>query len=174
MDVSDIFCFFSARGSPRCREGRGGTAFHGKSPEGGGPPQAGGGSSGREGACGEFGGEGAKYFFFGAEIPGKVMTCFPILAILNLKVTSILWRFVGLSIRCHLLPDREVAATRKRDTIGETQSPIFSGGSPLFYNRRVPPCAVKTCAVRPVFAPVVGELWAPDPSKCPRAHEAKC
>ena len=31
-------------------------------------------------------------------------------------------------------------------------------------NRRVPPCAVKTCAVRPVFARVVGELRAADPS----------
>ena len=31
-------------------------------------------------------------------------------------------------------------------------------------NRRVPPCAVKTCAVRPVFARVVGELRAVDPS----------
>ena len=30
--------------------------------------------------------------------------------------------------------------------------------------RRVPPCAVKTCAVRPVFARVVGELWVADPS----------
>ena len=28
----------------------------------------------------------------------------------------------------------------------------------------VPPCAVKTCAVRPVFARVVGELRAADPS----------
>ena len=37
--------------------------------------------------------------------------------------------------------------------------------------RRVPPCAVKTCAVRPVFAPVVGELRAANPSKCPSAHE---
>ena len=36
-------------------------------------------------------------------------------------------------------------------------------------SRRVPPCAVKSCAVRPVFARGVG-----DPSKCPRAHEAKC
>ena len=35
--------------------------------------------------------------------------------------------------------------------------------------RRVPPCAGTTCAVRPVFAWVVGELWAADPSKCPRA-----
>ena len=33
----------------------------------------------------------------------------------------------------------------------------------LFY-RRVPPCVVKTCAVRPVFARVVGELRAADPS----------
>ena len=41
-------------------------------------------------------------------------------------------------------------------------------------NRRVPFCAVKTCAVRPVFAPVVGELRAANPSKCPTAHEAKC
>ena len=31
--------------------------------------------------------------------------------------------------------------------------------------RRVPPCAVKSCAVRPVFAGVVGELRAADPSK---------
>ena len=30
------------------------------------------------------------------------------------------------------------------------------------------------CAVRPVFAWVVGELRAADRSKCPRAHEAKC
>ena len=30
--------------------------------------------------------------------------------------------------------------------------------------RRVPPCAAKTCAVRPVFARVVGELRAADPS----------
>ena len=37
-----------------------------------------------------------------------------------------------------------------------------------------PPCAVKPCAVRPVFARVVRELRTTDPSKCPRAHEAKC
>ena len=30
--------------------------------------------------------------------------------------------------------------------------------------RRVPPCAVKTCAVRPVFARVVGEMQVADPS----------
>ena len=30
--------------------------------------------------------------------------------------------------------------------------------------RRVPPCAVKTCAVCPVFARMVGELRAADPS----------
>ena len=35
---------------------------------------------------------------------------------------------------------------------------------------RVPPCAPKTCAARPIFARVVGELPAADP----RAHEAKC
>ena len=29
--------------------------------------------------------------------------------------------------------------------------------------RRVPSCAVKTCAARSVFALVVGELWAADP-----------
>ena len=34
------------------------------------------------------------------------------------------------------------------------------------------PLGVKTCAVRPVFAPVVGELRAANPSRCPRAHEA--
>ena len=32
------------------------------------------------------------------------------------------------------------------------------------HSRRVPPCAVKTCAVRPVFARAVGELRAADPS----------
>ena len=40
--------------------------------------------------------------------------------------------------------------------------------------RRVPLCAVKTCAVRLVFVWVVGELRAANPSKCPRPHEAKC
>ena len=40
--------------------------------------------------------------------------------------------------------------------------------------RHVPPYAVKTCSVRPFFARVVGELRAADPSKCPKAHEAKC
>ena len=40
--------------------------------------------------------------------------------------------------------------------------------------RRMPPCAVKTCAVRPVFARVVGELRAADPKQCPRARKAKC
>ena len=34
---------------------------------------------------------------------------------------------------------------------------------------RVPRCAVKTCSVHPVFARVVEELRAADPSKCPRA-----
>ena len=42
------------------------------------------------------------------------------------------------------------------------------------FGRHVPPCAVKTCAVHPVFAWVVGELRAADPSKCPSAHAAKC
>ena len=37
----------------------------------------------------------------------------------------------------------------------------------------MPPCVAKTCAERPVFAQLVGELWAADPSKRPRAHEAK-
>ena len=41
-------------------------------------------------------------------------------------------------------------------------------------DRGVPPCAVRTCAVRPVFARVVGELRAANPSKRPRAREAKC
>ena len=49
-----------------------------------------------------------------------------------------------------------------------------SGFGLNFWFRRVPPCAVQTCAVRPGFAPVVGELQAANPSKCPRAHEAKC
>ena len=30
----------------------------------------------------------------------------------------------------------------------------------------------KTWVVRPVSAQVVGELWAADPSRCPRGHEA--
>ena len=45
-------------------------------------------------------------------------------------------------------------------------------GHPLFgvpLCRRVPPSVAKTCAVRPVFVLVVGELWAADPSKCPEA-----
>ena len=38
----------------------------------------------------------------------------------------------------------------------------------MFIARRVPPCAVKTCAVRPVFARVVGELRAAHPSNLER------
>ena len=33
-------------------------------------------------------------------------------------------------------------------------------------------CVAKTCAERPVFARMVGELWEADPSKCPRTREA--
>ena len=33
----------------------------------------------------------------------------------------------------------------------------------------VPSCDAKICSVRPVFAWVVGVLWAADPSKCPGA-----
>ena len=40
------------------------------------------------------------------------------------------------------------------------------------FPRRVPLCAVKTCAVRAVFARVAGELRAADPRKCLRAYEA--
>ena len=43
------------------------------------------------------------------------------------------------------------------------QNPFCCGFRRLLL-RRVRPCAVKTCAVRPVFARVVGELRATDPS----------
>ena len=39
-------------------------------------------------------------------------------------------------------------------------------------NWRGPPCVSKSCAVRPVFARVAGELWAADPSKNQIGHEA--
>ena len=38
-------------------------------------------------------------------------------------------------------------------------------------HRCVPPRAAQTRTVRPVLARLVGELWAADPSKCPRGHE---
>ena len=42
---------------------------------------------------------------------------------------------------------------------------MFSGKSKWgLNNQRVPPCGVKTCAVRPVFARPAGELRAADPS----------
>ena len=40
--------------------------------------------------------------------------------------------------------------------------------------RRMPPCAVKICAVRPVFTWAVGELPAADPSKCGSFPENFC
>ena len=50
----------------------GGRLFMENSQRGGGAlPGRWGGSSGREGVCREFGGVGAKFFFFGAEIPAK-------------------------------------------------------------------------------------------------------
>ena len=51
-------------------------------------------------------------------------------------------------------------------------SPFFIQSSPSL-DRSVPPCVAKPSAVRPVFARVVGELRAANPSKCPRAHESK-
>ena len=41
-------------------------------------------------------------------------------------------------------------------------------------SRYLPPCVAKACADHSIFARVVGELQAADPSKCPMAHEAKC
>ena len=80
MDVSGFF-FFSARGSPRCRESRGGggDGFLLKIPTGGGSPgQGGGGSSGREGVCGEFLVGGAKYFLSGLKfLPRKWINMIP-------------------------------------------------------------------------------------------------
>ena len=59
-------------------------------------------------------------------------------------------------------------------TLVSCSMPFLMVGAPVQKNCwRLPPCAAKTCAVRPVFAPVVGELRAPHPSKCRRAHEAK-
>ena len=74
----DIF-YFSARrrgkGSPG-RQARGGVVFCLlKIPKGGGGVlQRGGarGTRGREGVCGEFGGGGLIFIFFGAEMPAKV------------------------------------------------------------------------------------------------------
>ena len=61
-----IFFIFSARGSPRCREGRGGgTIFYRKSQEGGVLPGGWvGRARGREGVCGDFGGGGGLNIFF--------------------------------------------------------------------------------------------------------------
>ena len=73
------FLFFSARGRGRgsARRREGGGDFLLKIP-GGEVSRAGGsrGARGREGVCGEFGGRGAKYFFFGAEIPTKQGICY--------------------------------------------------------------------------------------------------
>ena len=43
---------------------------------------------------------------------------------------------------------------------------------PLHHHWCVPLCVTKTCVERPVFAQMVGELGAADPSKYPRAYEA--
>ena len=57
---------------------------------------------------------------------------------------------------------------------GEPKTQIFAENrrfrrfAPSPGNRCVPPCAAKTYVVRPVFARVVRELWAADPSECPR------
>ena len=46
------------------------------------------------------------------------------------------------------------------------------GHPPNAPDRCVPPCVAKTCAVRPVFARVVGELGAVDPRLARRARTA--
>ena len=50
-------------------------------------------------------------------------------------------------------------------------SPRCSVASQL--HRRVPPCAVKACAVHPVFARVVRKLGAVDPRIRSKGHERK-
>ena len=49
---------------------------------------------------------------------------------------------------------------------------IAAENIPTLYIDVRPLCVAKTCAVHPVFARVVGELWAADPSKCPRGFAA--
>ena len=78
MDVSDIFYFFCSgerKGEFEAPGGGRGDDFLLKIP-GRGVSRAGrgGGARGWEGVCGEFGWGGAKYFFFGAEIPTKMIT----------------------------------------------------------------------------------------------------
>ena len=70
------FGFFSCSGEGKgvrgARKGVGGVSFLLKIPGGGFSQERGaGGAEGRGGVCGEFGGGGAKYFFFEAEIPTK-------------------------------------------------------------------------------------------------------
>ena len=76
MDVSDIFYFFCPGEGKEESEapGEGGVRFFIENPRRGGVSRAGGGGQGRGAGrvfAGNLGGGGAKYFFFGAEIPTK-------------------------------------------------------------------------------------------------------
>ena len=76
-----------------------------------------------------------------------------------------------------LLPERRENLLRKEGCGNSAESLRKIRGNLLKFlcnDRCVPPCAAKTCAVHPVFVPVARELRAANPSKYPRAHEAKC
>ena len=74
MDVSDFFYFFRTGEVKEESEapGRGEGRIFIENPKKGGLPD-GGGPKGLGGVCGELGGRGAKYFFFGAEMPTKFL-----------------------------------------------------------------------------------------------------
>ena len=72
---------------------------------------------------------------------------------------------------CMRLCPRKIVRISIRDLVADGKSLVRNSGVGvggedliLICNRRMPPCAVKTCAVRPVFARVVGELRTADPS----------
>ena len=86
---------------------------------------------------------------------------------------GIWWHLLLLTL-VHLLDQYSYTATwgtitrvSRNLTFAQNKKWALSGWFLLVFlclTRRVPPCAVKTCAVRPVFARVVGELRAADPN----------
>ena len=72
FEYFSFFCSGEGRGSPRCQEGAVVGFFIEKSPGGGVLPREGGVCQGAGGCLqGIWGGGGAKYFLFGAEMPAK-------------------------------------------------------------------------------------------------------
>ena len=115
------------------------------------------------------------FFVFSRPSSGWGMWCFFALyffRIFGIQGSCVFFtRSVGSQVT---LPSKTLLDTLETLQPSEAPTGIESAGRIHRVIRRVPPCAAKTCALRPVFARVVGELRAADESNFQGPIKQKC